>query len=160
MKEDSSPHCYFTTLFDYYALPNNFPKYHEAHQTHTTTESIRILEQSFADDIADPRFIAYLQMHEFEALLLSDPQKLDWEYLEHEAAIQTLVSLVAQYPTPEMINQGADTAPSKRILRVIPEYDKVNAGIHVLQRIGLPTIRQRCPHFDEWLCRLEQLGLP
>jgi len=29
--------------------------------------------------IKSPRFIPYIQLHEFEALLLSDPQKLDWQ---------------------------------------------------------------------------------
>ena len=88
---------------------------------------------------------------------MADAQKLDWEYFEHEAAIDSLVEMVGD-TCPELINDGAETAPSKRILKQIPEYDKVTAGWTVVEQIGLATLRHKCPHFNEWLTRLEQLG--
>jgi hypothetical protein len=30
----------------------------------------------------------------------------------------------------------------------------------VLAKIGIPTLRERCPHFASWLARLEALGTP
>ena len=84
-------------------------------------------------------------------------RKLDWEYFEHEGAIASLVTMVGD-TCPELINDGAETAPSKRILKQIPEYDKVTAGWTVAEQIGLTTLRHKCPHFNDWLTRLEQLG--
>ena len=157
LKEDSRTNCRFSTMFDFYALPNDFPDFTNAQKKTDPYQKIDCLEAALAQDILDNRFIPYIQLHEFEALILADAQKLDWEYLEHERAIANLVAMVGD-TCPELINDGAETAPSKRILKQIPEYDKVTAGWTVAEQIGLATLRQKCPHFNEWLTRLEQLG--
>ncbi len=59
---------------------------------------------------------------------------------------------------PELINDGKFTAPSKRIIKEIPEYDKVNAGPLIVEKIGLDVLRRGCPHFNEWLTKLEDLS--
>jgi hypothetical protein len=159
MKEDRDKNCRFTTMFDLYALPNDFPEFAKAKQSKDPYQRVAILEQALAEDIADPRFFPYIQLHEFEALILADPQKLDWEYLEHERAIQHLLKSLGN-KNPELINDGPTTAPSKRILKEIPEYDKVSAGVAVVERIGLATIRSKCQHFNAWLTYLENLGAP
>ena len=123
LKEDKHPECRFTTMFDLYALPDNFPGYTEAMGFCDPYERIRILEERLAEDTADRRFIPYIQLHEFEALILADPQQLGQEYLEHDSQIQNLVKMVSG-KNPELINDGPETAPSKRILREIPEYKK------------------------------------
>ncbi|EHJ06394.1 hypothetical protein KYE_01341, partial [Marinobacter manganoxydans MnI7-9] len=46
----------------------------------------------------------------------------------------------------------------KRILKEIPEYDKVTSGVSVAAHIGLDALRASCKHFDEWVSRLEKLG--
>ena len=104
-----------------------------------------------------PNFIPYIQLHEFESLILADPAKLDWEYLEHDQPIGNLVKMVGSQ-NPELINDGRETAPSKRILKEIPEYDKVTSGVSVAAHIGLGALRASCKHFDEWVSRLEKLG--
>ncbi len=108
-----------------------------------------------AEDINDHRFIPYIQLHEFEALILSDPNSLNCEYLEHAKPISNLIAMVDE-KNPELINDGVQTAPSKRILEEIPEYNKVTAGVTVTRAIGLKKLRERCPHFDEWLTLLEK----
>jgi len=117
------------------------------------------IEARLGDDIGCQRFIPYIQLHEFEALILADPGKLDWEFLEHDAAIRSLVNLMKDQQ-PEEIDDGKETAPSKRIVAVIPEYEgrKASAGPIVAEKIGLKVLRDRCPHFDQWLTRLERLG--
>ena len=127
LKEDSRTSCRFSTMFDLYALPNDFPDFTNAQKKTDPYQKIACLEAALAQDIQDNRFIPYIQLHEFEALILADAQKLDWEYLEHERAIANLVAMVGD-TCPELINDGAETAPSKRILKQIPEYDKVTAG--------------------------------
>ena len=64
---------------------------------------------------------------------------------------------MVQAENPELIDDGPETAPSKRILEEIPEYDKVAAGVSVVGKIGLPVLRQKCAHFNGWLTKLEQL---
>ncbi len=157
LKEDSRTNCRFSTMFDFYALPNDFPDFTNAQKKTDPYQKIAFLEAALAQDIGDSRFIPYIQLHEFEALILADAQKLDWEYLEHDRAIANLVAMVGD-GNPELINDGAETAPSKRILKQIPEYDKVTAGWTVVEQIGLATLRHKCTHFNEWLTRLEQLG--
>ncbi len=156
LKEDDNPECRFTTMFDLYALPDNFPGYTEAMGICDPYERIRILEKRLAEDTADRRFIPYIQLHEFEALILADPQQLGQEYLEHDSQIQNLVKMVSG-KNPELINDGPETAPSKRILREIPEYKKTTAGPAVAEKIGIATLRTKCRHFRAWLSILEQL---
>lgn len=157
LKEDNHAECRFTTMFDLYALPDDFPGYADAKKQINPYQRIQILEMAMAADIKDHRFIPYIQLHEFEALILAAPQQLEWEYLEHDSQIQKLVAMVDDQ-NPELINDGSTTAPSKRILAEIPEYDKVTAGVSVVEKIGLQTIRQQCAHFNEWITRLELLS--
>ncbi len=71
--------------------------------------------------------------------------------------LELLAAEVAGY-APEDINEGPQTAPSKRILEFIPEYAKAQVGPLAAKAIGVEKLRQHCPHFNEWLASLEQLG--
>lgn len=151
-----------TTMFDLYALPDDFPGFEEARRRPDPYERVAYLEAALAADLGlgEHRLIPYLQLHEFEALLFSDPAKFDWEYPEHDAQIARLVEISEGYESPELIDDGPETAPSKRIARHIPEYayQKASAGPLIAQRIGIERMRARCPHFAEWLGRLESLA--
>ena len=94
--------------------------------------------------------------------MFTDPGAL-WDYYDkprEDAGFATLVDARTQVANPEQINDGDDTAPSKRIIRVIPQYknEKATAGPYVANKIGLPRLRRECPHFNQWMCRLETLG--
>ena len=156
LKEDGDGHCRFTTLFDLYKLPKDFPGYEDAKGVSDPYRRVEMLEAALAQDIDDRRFIPYIQLHEFESLIFANPRQLDWEYLEHDAAIRRLVNITNQ-TAPELINDGEETAPSKRILKEIPEYDKPGAGVAVVGKIGLPALREKCPHFAAWIKQLEEL---
>jgi hypothetical protein len=157
LKEDKNPECRFTTMFDLYALPNDFPGYAEAAKLSDPYAKVLSLEDAFRLNIDDYRFIPYIQLHEFETLILADPQQLDWEYLEHDCPIGNLCKMV-DTQNPELINDGPQTSPSKRIFKEIPEYDKVTAGVSVVQKIGIGVLRLKCRHFSDWLQRLELEG--
>ena len=158
IKEDRNSDVRFTTMFDVYGLPTNFPGYKDAKHKSDSYERVKILEDALREDISDRRFIPHFQLHEFEALLLSDPQKLDSQF-DNSTGIRRLVDMVASFDSPELINDGNNTAPSKRIIGEIPEYErmKVSAAPIVADKIGLPTLRMKCKHFGEWLCKLEAL---
>ena len=165
MKEDRNPDARFTTMFDLYALPRDFPGYAEAYRETDPYRRVAILEETLAADINgelnDTRFVPYIQLHEFEALILSDPKQLDWEFLEHDRPIQRLVDMVAnEGGNPELIDDGTTTAPSKRIISEIAEYEanKATSGPLVAGKIGMPTLRERCRHFAQWIDGLVRLG--
>ena len=160
MKEDQNPNVRFTTMLDLYALPADFPGYKIAKRVTDPYQRARTLEDALEEDIADNRLIPYIQLHEFEALLLADPLKLGTEFLNSETGIRELVSLTSQYESPELIDDGSNSAPSKRIIAEIPEYEgrKQSAGPNVADKIGLSTLRSKCTHFDGWVRTLELLS--
>jgi len=160
MKEDQHTEARFTTMFDLYALPNDFPYFDNAYKKSDPYEKITAIETSFKEDINDYRFIPYIQLHEYEALILSEPDKFDNMFPKYEHQIETLKELVKKFKSPELINDGKETAPSKRIINEIPSYKSLKkiAGVEIAEKIGLETIRTKCPHFNEWINKLETLG--
>lgn len=158
MKEDNHPECRFTTMFDLYALPDDFPGYQYAKSIMDPYKKVNYLEKAFADDMNDYRFIPYIQLHEFETLLFADMGKMEWEYLEHEKQINELMNVLKfiENKNPELINDNPESAPSKRIINVIPEYDKVTAGVSIVEKIGIEKIMESCQHFKEWVDVLKQ----
>ena len=113
MKEDQNPDARFTTMIDLYGLPSDFPGYEDAQRKNDPYERVKTLENSLKEDISDSRFIPYFQLYEFEALLLSDPQKFDDQFFDHAPQIKKLVKMVSEFDSPELINDGNKTAPSK-----------------------------------------------
>ena len=160
LREDQNDDARFTTAFDVYRLPSDFPGYGDVQAAGDPYEKVRILEAALRDDIGDWRFIPYLQLHEFETLLLSEPDQLAAHFTDGQAGIQNLVAVAGQIANPELINDGPDTAPSKRIIAEIPEYAgmKPSAGPIVAGKIGLAHLRLRCRHFGEWIDQLEGLA--
>jgi hypothetical protein len=94
------------------------------------------------------------------AYLFSDPTWFEYFYDHHEKQIATLKAIADGYASPELIDDGQHSAPSKRIIRELPDYDdaKSAVGPQVAELIGLDTIRSKCPHFAGWLSQLERLG--
>ena len=147
--------AYVTTMMDYYGLPNDFPgldgRVPDAH------EQVVRLEQALQRDIDAPNFIPNLMLHEFEALLFSAPEKFA-EWLDDQALLAPMAAIRGAFATPEHINNSPQTAPSKRILALVPHYKKTVDGPLIAEDIGLDAIRAQCPHFNNWIERL--LALP
>ena len=150
----------FTTMFDLYALYRDFPAMEEADKVkHLPYERVKKLEQAFAADIADTRFIAFIQLHEFEAMLFCDPTAFAIYYENCEKQIQALRDIAALVASPELIDEGQHSAPSKRIEAHFPDYPdaKPDAPIAIATMIDLTAIRTRCPHMSGWIETLERL---
>ena len=161
MKQDNSADRRFTTMFDYYALPNDFPGYVDAQKLNNPYDKIACIEKAFAEDMNDYRFIPYFQLHEFEALIYSDLDILSHEYENKANAIKHLKKVLSQAPfnnNPELINDRKETSPSHRIITKIPEYQKVSSGSLLTDLITIDKIRAKCQHFNEWLIRMENLN--
>ena len=158
---------YVTTMFDYYGMPLDWPSRAEANDKphHEKARAVENgmrarLEEAVGKHWRPERFIPYVQMHEFEALLFTEPQVLGTvlEGSNHGHATHELQQIANQFSTPEEIDDGKATAPSKRILKLAPEYEKVAHGVTVAARIPLSAIRSACPNFDAWIRKLEALA--
>lgn len=152
-------HASVSTLFDLYGLPGDFPGKNAAGfpAKGTGKQKADFLETRLAADINEPNFIPYLMVHEFEALLFVKPNAFgDWTE-DSQGIVDSLAAIAQSHETPENINDGPQTAPSKRILGLMPGYQKTFHGPLIAAEIGLDSLRQACPHFNSWLLRLEQL---
>lgn len=152
---------FFTTMIDLYAIHAEFPGLAEAEKLrHMPEKRVVTLEQAFAKDIGDKRFVPYIQLHEYEAYLFSDPTWFRYFYDHHNKQIAELSAIADSYATPELINDGQHSSPSKRIITKFPDYGdaKSAVGPQVAELIGLGVIRNKCPHFSAWLSQLENLA--
>jgi hypothetical protein len=159
IKEDHKADSFFTTMIDLYALPSDFPEYATLQALMNHSTKVINLENAFSKDIDHPHFIPYIQLHEFESLVLVDPLRLKTQFDGRDKNIDRLSTECAKSKTPEDINEGQDTAPSKRIIREVPEYEgrKSSVGPIITEKIGLPILRTKCEHFNNWLTRLEKI---
>lgn len=157
LKEDRSSNVRLSTMLDMYALPGTFPGRRDAALPQDPRAKAAFLERKLEESIGDRRFLPHIQLHEFEALLLADPQVLKNYFLKKDGDITSLPVCAAD---PELVDEGFATAPSKRIIRAVPEYAraKASAGPDIAEIIGLDVLRRKCPHFGEWLSRLEALA--
>lgn len=152
-------HQYVTTMLDLYALPD-YPGDPGPQGMRGDVRALRI-EAAMGALLPSPRFIPYIQVHEFEALVFVDLDRLPDAFPDGEAngAPQELRRSVGVL-APEEIDDGPMTAPSKRLIRAIPAYkaSKAVVGPDIAARIGLSRLRGACPHLDQWVGRLEQLA--
>jgi hypothetical protein len=148
----------FTTLFDLYGLPDDFPGLSAHFVERDTAKRVEVLETAMAAAVGDPRFLPYLQRHEFEAYVLAALDRLP-AFLQDAADRAGVETLRASLGTldPEDINDGHETAPSKRLAH-IPGYRKATLGPLAVEALGLAALRERCPRFSAWVGQLEALG--
>lgn len=158
MRNDANSDARFTTMIDFYGLPAKFPGMAVASDMTDPYRKVAKLEECFENDIADRRFIPFITLHEYESLVLSNPPAFMRQFDSVERRVTELQEIADNAGGPENVNDGEQTAPSKRILRLFPGYDKVADGPLIAQHIGLPTIRRKCPHFNAWVEQLEQLA--
>ena len=159
MEQHHRDGVWFTTMFDCYALPQDFPRPPQDIPA-ASRDKVAALEKAMADDLLSDslwRFTPDLQLYEFEALILADIDLLGEEFPERRNALAALRSNLAGL-APEEVNDGTATHPSARIIRQIPEYEgrKASVGPVLAARIGLDRLRQRCPHFGAWISEPER----
>lgn len=153
---------YVTTFIDFYGLTGKaYPEHLQVENVNERRRIVLSMETAMKNEIIDAyryRFIPYIQLHEFEALIFTDIEVLkqwylpkeiiDFEYLEESVRVQ---------PDTELINDSRETAPSKRLKRAIPRYNKVIYGNIILLEIGLIRLRGANRNFNEWITKLESI---
>lgn len=157
LKQEKGNDVFFTTMIDLYALHKNFPGLEKAEQLrHDPYKRVEALEKSWFDKTGDNRFIPFIQLHEFEGYLFADVSQFAFFYDNANSRISALQRIVENVRSPELINDKQP--PSKRIIAKFSRYSKTTVGPQMAERIGLENIRSKCPHFMQWLERLEKLG--
>lgn len=155
-RQDQS--AWVTTFIDFFRLPKDFPNSNDNHYIGLNNgfDKVKYLEDAFLKDINESNFLPFIMLHEFEALIFTDPEKFrDW--VDDNSIIDELWKIKNAYASPEDINNSPQTAPSKRILALMPDYNKVVQGTIIAAEIGLDEMRRQCFHFNSWLDRLENL---
>ena len=156
-----------TTMVDYYGMPMAgrmaWPGRSQAAELRFQQKA-RTIEDNLAADIRqtmdpgfdDGRFIPYVMMHEFEAMLFSDCEKFG-DGIGHLELAPSFQEIRDQFASPEEIDDSPDTAPSRRVLDLVPRYQKPLMGKLAVLEIGLDAIRTECPNFRAWVERLESI---
>ena len=157
-------------MVDFYGLPAKgrgaWPGRLEAAKiAGTADDKAGTVERALSDSVAKAmgssfnqrRFVPYVMMHEFEAMLFSDCSAFGVA-IGRTSLTASLEQIRMAFETPEDIDDGQTTAPSKRILQLFPSYQKELMGNLGVLEIGLEAIRHECPHFSGWIERLEELG--
>lgn len=154
-----------TTLIDLYALDTSFPEFEKAKSRSDVYSRVEHLESALHDAIVKElecrpkRFIAYIQPYEFEGLLFSDVATLSQVEPDWKRSLSQLEQVYNEFETPEHINDGYDTKPSKRLENLLdPKYKKTRHGPLAAEKITLEVIEQECRHFKAWMNKLRALA--
>src|SRR5262249_40647879 len=124
MKQRPQNDVFFTTMLDLFGLPSDFPgKKSHKRNPNNPYPFVRALEREFGKDIGHYRFVPHLQLHEYETLLFTDPDAFAFSFDDCGDAIASLKEIANSFESIEHINDGKKTAPSKRIIQVLPEYE-------------------------------------
>lgn len=152
-----------TTMIDFQGLGTDFPG-RDKPTGSTPVSKVLFVEDAMRKDLNEARYLPFLSLHEFEALLFANPGTIA-DVLRKPVLTKTLQDIRDSYPkTPEDINDSPATSPSARIESACEAlfgssrvFQKRTHGPIIAARIGLKTIRAECPHFNEWITRLELL---
>lgn len=163
------PTAIVTTLIDFYGIHANhkYPNWLAASKNNDKNIGMDLMENGMLTDVSlgmQSRFFPYVQLHEFEALLFSDINVFDRSFEKNEFLnYDYLQQTINQNSNPEMINDGVETAPSKRLSKIIKGYYSDNENMKVFYGslltydIGLIKIRAKCPRFNDWITKLENV---
>jgi hypothetical protein len=136
-----------TTFYDYYGF-------------HKRPEGgVEAVERSILE-LVEPEqrrlLTPYIQLYEFEALVLAAPDEA-----EHTLGVAGLANQLMEIVTTsggaENVNDGYETCPSRRIKNLATAYDKKLHGPVILEK-SLDAVRNQCPRFNGWVSSLLELA--
>jgi hypothetical protein len=153
----------YTTMFDYYAFPkDSIPNFTFTHYPNSYNMVVEremafrsaILSESKLASFRDRiEFHPHLMFHEYETLMYCNLDQLVLLRDSTDAKIRKLKSDTMGFENIEFINDSPQTAPSKRIIEVIPSYEfqKTSNALSVMKAIGLEDMLDKCQHFKRWI---------
>ena len=156
-----------TTMVDYYGMPKSGPKSWPGRAEagkYANSMRANVVENALASDVRQAikpdfmsnRFVPFVIMHEFEALLFSNCDRFG-HGIGHPNLSACFRKIRNAFANPEEIDDSPAGAPSKRIGTLVSGYQKPFHGTLAALEIGLGTMRTACPHFGNWIARLENI---
>lgn len=154
--------AYVSLLIDYYGIGHDWPGLDSVKPgaspkdiAFTICQATQAaIDADLAEYRSKKRFVPHVAIHEFEALLFSEPailaKALDVDRRQIDAIIE-------ECGEPEAIDNSPQTAPSKRIEGLYSRFKKTSNGVAIARTIGIEQMRSKCPVFNGWLERLESL---
>jgi uncharacterized protein DUF4276 len=162
------PGCIATTMVDFYGLPESgdgaWPGRSQAKQGNTRSKA-RCVEAALLESVRNEmgrgfdqkRFVPFVVMHEFEAILFSDCAAFG-RGIGRPDMKSAFEGIRTQFKNPEEIDDSPESSPSRRVQDLIEGYEKPLLGTLAVLEIGLQKIRESCPHFADWVETLESYG--
>ena len=142
-----------TTMFDYYALPDDTPGIATA--SGDIFDKAKHIEKAIEDDMGGLRNLFFnLIVHEYEGLLFTDTSAFECIVDVNSDTVAKLQEIKDSFESPEHINNSPTTAPSKRIREIVPRYRKPIDGILIAKHIGINAISAQCKHFKNWIDKI------
>lgn len=156
--------AYVSLLVDYYGIGRDWPGIDTVRPgaspgdiaTAICTATQDAIDAELTDYRSDVRFVPHIAVHEFEALLFSEPATLA-RYIQADQ--QSIEAIIQECGEPEAIDNSRHTAPSRRIAQLYRRFKKTSTGIAIAKEIGIGQMRSACPVFNGWLDRLESLAV-
>ncbi|WP_084154806.1 DUF4276 family protein [Polycyclovorans algicola] len=141
-------------MIDLYGLPSDFPG---QGATGDSFQRASAIEAGMRASVNQANFIPNVVVHEFEGLLFSRIEAFGG-WFDGADVVDALATIRKDFQSPEHINDGVATAPSKRIRKICRGYDKPVHGSLISLDIGLDVLRRECYRFDVWIRELEELA--
>ena len=162
LRQDRGVWC--STMLDFYGLSSEFfelpnATVHAKAPVHEKALAVECALSGYMQsrhDIRPGRFLPYIQMHEFEGLLFASPADM----AKHtDPTLESDFQMIAnEFDSPEEIDQGNETHPSRRIQRLYPRYKKELHGPLIAQEAGLDLLMKKCEHFRHWVDSLKAIA--
>lgn len=148
-----------TSFIDHYRLNSErkLPGYDECIKEADIEDRLVKMEEKLQEEVQKIKayrfFVPYIQRHEFETLLFSDPEQgFD---LEADKIKQEVIALCNSFKSIEDINSTPEGAPSVRLSAIYNRYkEKYNKGADAVDIAELTTIEkmlEKCPRFKCWI---------
>lgn len=143
-----------TTMFDYYAMPTDTPEINNREKD--IFKRISSIEAAINEDVGLRNCEFHFMLHEFEGILFSNPAS--FALIADDAVVEDIQRIRDLYTTPEHINNSPETAPSKRLKKLIPNYAKIRDGAILSKDMEIDVIMRECPHFREWVQHIADIA--
>ncbi|MEZ4773017.1 MAG: DUF4276 family protein [Bacteroidia bacterium] len=159
-----------TTMIDLYKFPVQSGNPHEERllkhydKVSNINEKLAGLEKvlsAVVDKIKPyPEFLPYIQKHEFEALLFSDPDVFN---IEDPNIVSDIAAILIDNPNPEDINTTFDGHPARRLETIFAKHKKKYVkgadAVDFAEIAGIEKIMEKCPRFKTWILDLVSMAI-
>lgn len=143
-----------TTFIDFYGFLKIAPFKDEINES-DCYKRVTKTENLLSETIANARFLPYMNLHEYEIIYYID-ETITKGVLNSNFDRMKYRKVIQDYPNIEEINENPNNAPSKRLEKICPSYDKVFHSALISQSLQMGSILKKCQHFKRWIDQINE----